>query len=96
MINANVNEFIDHTLYEECAVMFHNKKYFFYGLLFHEENKTYSYDVALWDKAGNHVKWIFQETSPRSEELLERFYNKPIWDGKTFFSAEPEMEWIEW
>ncbi len=96
MKNNNVNEFLDHTTYEECAVIYHGKKYFFYGMLFHKNMEVYSYDIAQWDTNGEHVKFVFQETADTSDKLLEKFYAAPIWDGKTFWQAEQEMEWVDW
>ena len=96
MKNNNVNEFLNHTTYEECAVIYHGKKYFFYGMLFNKNTKVYSYDIAQWDANGEHVKFVFQETADAADKLLEKFYAAPIWDGKTFWQAEQEMEWVDW
>ena len=30
------------------------------------------------------------------EKCLEIAQNEPIFEGKTFWEAEPDMEWIEW
>lgn len=30
------------------------------------------------------------------EKCLELAQNEPIFEGKTFWEAEPDMEWVEW
>lgn len=96
MKNGNVDEFIDHTTYEECAVMYRGTKYFFYGMRFHKEKGVYSYDIAQWDAFGDHVRYVFQTTSDTPDKLLAIFYATPLWDGRTFWEAESEMEWVDW
>ena len=44
MKGGNVNDFIDHTTFEECAVIYRGEKYFFHGLIFDKEKN------ALWEE----------------------------------------------
>ena len=96
MKGGNVNKFIDQTTFEECAVIYKGIKYFFHGLIFDKEKKEYSYVIDVWDKNGNHEKTVFNKTAPTSEKCLELAQNEPIFDGKTFWEAEADMEWVEW
>ena len=41
MKGGNVNDFIDHTTFEECAVIYRGEKYFFHGLIFDKEKNEY-------------------------------------------------------
>ena len=52
--------------------------------------------IDVWDKNGNHEKTVFNKTAPTSEKCLELAQNEPIFDGKTFWEAEADMEWVEW
>jgi hypothetical protein len=96
MLGGNVNEFIDHTTYEECAVMYKGEKYFFHGLICDNKKNRYSYEIDLWDNAGNFIKNLFDKTFTSSEECIKVAQEIPIFNGKTFWEAEKEMEWIEW
>lgn len=96
MKGGNVNEFIDKTTYEECAVIYKGIKYFFHSLLFDREKNEYSYVIDVWDKNGNYEKTVFDKTASTMEQCLEIAQNEPIFDGKTFWEAEPDMEWVEW
>ena len=56
MKGGHVNEFIEHTSYEECAVLYHDKKYFFHGLIFDQDTNTYTFEVELWDGENCFIK----------------------------------------
>ncbi len=92
---GNVNDFVDHTTYEECAVMYHGIKYFFHGIIYHKDN-DYSYDIVIWDDKGNYVKTVFDKRASSGEKCMELALNEPIFEGKTFWEAEKDMEWVEW
>lgn len=96
MKGGNINEFIDHTTYEECAIKYKEEKYFFYGIVFNEKTGLYSYDIAQWDENGKQTKWLFCEMAKTANEILEKFYQAAIWNGKTFWEVESDMEWIDW
>lgn len=96
MKGGNVNRFIEQTTYEECAVIFKGTKYFFHGLIFNKEKNEYSYVIDIWDNKGYYKKTLFDKTAPTIEKCLEIALNEPIFDGKTFWEAESNMEWVEW
>lgn len=96
MKGGNVSDFIDQTTFEECAVMYKGVKYFFHGLMFDKAKNEYSYMIDVWDNDNNYIKTVFSKTSPTSEKCLELAQNEPIFDGKTFWTAEADMEWVEW
>lgn len=96
MKGGNVNKFIDQTTYEECAVLYKGIKYFYHGLIYDKEKNLYSYVIDIWDKNGNYEKTVFDKTGSSAEECLNLAQNEPIYEGKTFWEAEPDMEWFEW
>lgn len=95
MKNADVNEFIDHTTYEECAVLYNGVKYFFYGAICNKEKHKYTYDIAIWNN-NDFVDFVLTEEYKSVSDCLEKALNEPIFNGKTFWEAEADMEWIEW
>ena len=96
MKGGNVNEFIDQTTYQECAVIYKGIKYFFHGIIYDRNSNEYSYDIDIWDDSGNCVKTVFDERAYSKEKCLELAQSAPIFNGKTFWEAEQEMEWVEW
>ena len=96
MIGGNVQKFIDQTTFEECAVIFNGVKYFFHGLIFNREKNEYSYVIDVWSNDGNFDKTVFNQTAVTPEECLTLAQNAPIFEGKTFWEAEKDMEWVEW
>ena len=95
MINGNVNEFVDGLYYgDERWFMFRGIKYFIQGWVKNEEftleleqMEPYLYqDRPLWTKTCNF---------DQRQEAVESFLKAPVFDGKTFWDAEQEMEWVD-
>ncbi len=38
---------------------------------------------------------IFDSNDSRAEENIKRFFDEPIFDGKTFWEVEQEIEWVD-
>ena len=51
---------------------------------------------SAWDSNGNYKRTVFDKTASTSEECLKLAQNEPVFDDKTFWEAETDMEWIEW
>ena len=95
MINGNVNEFVDGLYYgDERWFMFRGIKYFIQGWVKNEEftleleqMEPYLYqDSPLWTKTCS---------CDQKQEAVESFLKAPLFDGKTFWEAEQEMEWVD-
>lgn len=95
MKDGNVNEFLGKILYQEEAVRFHDRKYFF-NPGYDEAKETYSLRIEIWDDNDCFVKEVFYSTGQKQEENLQKFLAAPLWDGKTFWQAEQEMTWVDW
>ena len=95
MKSGNAHDFIDHATYEEVAVMYQGVKYFFYGLILNSEGR-YSFDIDIWDTDGNAVQTVFSGTFNSKDDCMSVFENSKIFNGKTFWEAEKDMEWVEW
>ena len=72
MKGGNVNTFIDHTTFEECAALYKGVKYFFHGLIYDNEKKEYSYVIDAWDSNGNYTPnyVVYNYTVKGKSELL--------------------------
>ena len=96
MINGNANNFIDHSTYEEVAVMYNDNKYFFRGLLYDKKTHNHYYAIDLWDEHDHYVETVYRATAESADECMQQFLSAPIIDGKSFWELEKDMEWIEW
>ena len=76
--------------------MYMGAKYFFHGVIYDKEANEYSYDIDIWDDNGNYVRTIFSKKASSPEKCLELAQNEPIFEEKTFWEAEQDMEWVEW
>ena len=96
MKGGSASKFLDQTTYEECAVIYKGVKYFFYGLLFDKSKNEYSYTIDALDCDGNYLKTAFDKTDSTMKGCMDLALDAPIFDGKTFWQAEADMEWVEW
>ena len=80
-MNADVRDFVDRIHYgDELVFMYRGQKFFLEGL-FQDDNKFTTY---IWVGKGD-------KTYPVQEFLMAR-----LWDGRTFWEAESEMEWVDY
>ncbi len=38
---------------------------------------------------------VFTSNSPSAEENIKQFFEEPLFDGKTFWEVEQEIEWVD-
>lgn len=95
MINGNANDFIDKLSYEDHYVMFENKKYFLNGCQTEKNNSgnVISVRFEVYDLTNGTT--IFSVTQPTTYECLVAFEKAKIWNNKSFWEAEKEIEWID-
>lgn len=96
MIDGNVTEFIDKITFQEEAVLYKDKKYFFHSLIFNPDKQTYSFEIHLWDSNNNYVETVYHCEATTKDECMERLLNDPIIDNKSFWEIEQDLTWIEW
>lgn len=96
MRGGDATRFIEQTTLEECALIYNGVKYFFHGLIYDKKNNKYSYVIDTWDNDGNYIKTVFDKTHNTFDGCLALAQNEPIFNGKTFWEAENEMEWVDW
>ena len=91
MINGNVNEFVNGLYYgDERVFLYRGQKFFIQGLTFDGCNHLL---LDRWEPPADDYFW--ERESPRGSYAVEEFLSAPIWDGKTFWQAEQEMEWVD-
>ena len=95
MEGGQVNDFIDAFSYQSVAVIFKGEKYFSDGITSCSVGK-YSFFVIKVNERGECLEDVYDFEGTSIPECIVAFENAPIWDGKTFWQAEQEMEWVDW
>ena len=91
-MNGDVRDFVDRIHYgDELVFMYRGQKFFLEGL-FQDDNKFTTY-LDRWELPGTDYIWVGKgdKTYPVQEFLMAR-----LWDGRTFWEAESEMEWVDY
>lgn len=92
MINGDVNEFVDHIHYgDELVFLYQGKKYFLQG--FCVDDGICRLYLDRWEPPATDYIWV--GTGDSRGFPVEEFLNQKLWDGKTFWEAEQEIEWVD-
>ena len=94
MKGGQANDFIDAFSYQSVAVIFKGEKYFSDGIT-SDLNGRFSFFVIKVDENGELLKDVYDFESNSVPDCISAFENAPIWDGRTFWEAEQEMEWVD-
>lgn len=89
MINGNVSEFVNHIYYgDELWFKFEGEKFFLEGW-----NNDGILELTLFEMKENGMKYVWKGNS--KQYPAEDFLDAPIWNGKTFWEVENEIEWVD-
>lgn len=91
MINGNPNEFID-TIYtcQDIVFVYNNTKYWFQGYV--NKGKVHM-ELFQYEPARDGYIWEYNGKS--LSEGQEAFQKARIFNGKTFWEAEKNIEWVD-
>ena len=91
MRNGNIREFVDKLWGgEELIYIYNGKKYFSQGYVL--ENGQYRFELQQWEPEGK-MLWYVEGLDHQSS--LDKFLDQPLFDGKKFWEAEVDMEWVD-
>lgn len=91
MTNGNVNEFIDGLHYgDERFFLFEGNKYFLQG--YYVDGKP-MLEIYVIENPAVDFKWCM--VSDNGEYPVEVFENAKIFNGKSFWEIEKEIEWVD-
>ncbi len=91
MINGNIDEFVEKLLDgEEVIYVYHGKKYFSQG--YNLDDGTYYFELQQWEPTTS-VLWSVKGLDRPAS--LDAFLKEPLFDGKTFWECEKEIEWVD-
>ena len=93
MVNGDPHEFVDHVYSgQDTVYLYHGIKYWCQGYTF-RGTKVHHLEVFQYQPPSNDFLWEYESESVA--ECMEAFLEAPIFDGKTFWEAEPEIEWVD-
>ena len=95
MINGNASDFIENLSYEDNYALFHGNKYFFNGCQVRKNDKGKIIEVRLEVYNLTENTTVFSVKAHSIQKCIEAFENAEFFDGKTFWEAENEIEWID-
>lgn len=95
MTREEAREYADNASYEDCPVFYNGNWYWCYGLTGPDEKGRYSMMV---DKCKSFypeyefIECVLDVESTDRGECMRHLLEDPIWDGKTFWEAYPDMK----
>lgn len=91
MINGDVKDFINGLHYgDERFFIYDNKKYFIQGYI---ENEQPVLEIYVLDPIDCDFKW--RALSPNNSYPVLEFENAKIFNNKSFWDVEKEIEWVD-
>lgn len=89
MKNGDVREFVDHIHYgDELWFLYEGKKYFLEGW-----SKKNRLDLCLYEMTNKGKTYVWKGDS--DHYLVEAFLKAKIWNGKSFWDIEQDIEWVD-
>ena len=108
MIDGNARDFIEKLYYEDHYVIYSGKKFFLNGCQTKtspDGNVEYVslevYDLTTVEYVSLEVynlttdETIFSTKKALASDCILAFEEAPIWNGKTFWEIESEMQWVD-
>ena len=92
MINGNPNRFLEVVASgQDITYKYKGNIYWFQGY-----NKGDKFRMEIFKHIPAEEDFIWECEEETYLECLNRFTNEPIFDGKTFWEVEQEIEWGDW
>ena len=94
MINGNPHEFLDHVYSgQDTVYLYHGIKYWCQGYV---RPGTHIWHMEVFQYQPPSDDNIWEYDSIMMTECMEAFIEAPIFDGKCFWEAESEIEWVDY
>lgn len=91
MINGDVREFIAGLNYgDERFFIYKGNKYFIQGYC---DEEKYMLEVYIIESKNNNFEW--KAVSNNKKYPVDEFENAKIFNGKSFWEIEKEIEWLD-
>ena len=95
MINGNAVEFIDELTYQDHYAKFKGNKFFFNGCQcqYDKNGSILSVRLEVYDLTNETT--VFSVTTNSICECIDAFEKAKIFNGKSFWEVEKEIEWVD-
>ena len=95
MINGNVNEFIEELTYQDHYANYLGQKYFFNGCQcqYNAEGTVVDVTLEVYNLTANVT--VFSTTQNSIAKCIAAFEEAKIFDGKSFWEVEKDIEWVD-
>lgn len=91
MKNGNVTEFVDHIHWgDKLIFLYRGQKFFLQGLPADHKFNLY---LDRWEPPADDYIWVGEGDD--KEYPVSKFLNAKIWDGKSFWDVQDQMEWVD-
>lgn len=95
MINGNVYEFIDELTFQDHYAIYQGQKYYFNGCQCQYDMKGNIISVTLEVYNLTTKEAVFSTTQDSITKCIDAFEKAKIFNGKTFWKAEKDIEWVD-
>ena len=95
MINGKASNFIECLSYEDNYAIFRGNKYFFNGCQTTKDSlgEVICVKLEVYDLTSKTT--IYSVTKKTVSECLAAFQYAKIWNGKSFWDVEQDIEWVD-
>ena len=95
MIDGNANQFIESLFFEDAYILYDGKKYFINGCSCNFDDNHEIINVKLEVYNIDEGCTVFSVIKPTQTECVTAFEDAPIFNGKTFWDVEQEIQWVD-
>ncbi len=95
MINGNASEFINELIYQDHYANYQGQKYFFNGCQckYDMSGNIVTATLEVYNLTSNEI--VFSTTQNNTVQCIDIFENAKIFNGKTFWEVEKDIEWVD-
>lgn len=95
MINGNPGDFLDHVYSGQDTIFAYNSiKYWCQGYA-DDSGGAWRIEIFQYQPPANDDSWFWECSAATVDLCYEAFLNAKIFNGKTFWEAESEIEWLD-
>ena len=92
MIGGNPNDFLDRIYScQDTIYIYKGVKYWFQGYM--PDPETVHMEVVQYQPSSEKEIWSHNDTT--IERCQQAFIKAPLFDGRSFWDAEQEIEWVD-
>lgn len=99
MTHELAKEFVDSATFEDCVCKLNGFFYFCYGLTWHEDKGVFGLRIDKYLKLYPETDFygtVLDIECKTTDECMRHFIEDPIWDGRTYWEAAPDMLWTDY